>query len=277
MTPREHFKDLDAVYINLEKDVDRKRQVLENCGGLFKTFVRVEPVKYDDMRQKGLEVKKNLEKTAKLFDPKDYLKTCYMYKEVSEKAFMNRKSRKDKLEMTWLPEQYAAHNSLTDTVLNILDDFLGSDKQKLVVVEDDAYPRDFLDIDLDIPDADIIVWGGASRGVVSDAVAVRDGKSFEFKKKTGKGTANYTTCWEVTRRGAIALVRAYDRPAVTIDTAWRYAFDVVDSYALFPMGFVQRFGSSSTDGAFEMPLTVEEARIFIEKNRRKKKGETYNG
>ena len=101
-------------------------------------------------------------------------------------------------------------------------------------------------------------------------------KSFEFRKKTGKGTANYTTCWEVTRRGAIALVRAYDRPAVTIDTAWRYAFDVVDSYALFPMGFVQRFGSSSTDGAFEMPLTVEEARIFVEKNRRKKKGETDN-
>ena len=162
MTPREHFKDLDAVYINLEKDADRKKQVLENCGSLFKTFVRVEPVKYNNMRQKGLEVKKNLEKTAKLFDPKDYLKTCYMYKEVSEKAFMNRKSRKDKLEMTWLPEQYAAHNSLTDTVLNILDDFLGSDKQKLVVVEDDAYPRDFLDIDLDIPDADIIVWGGAS-------------------------------------------------------------------------------------------------------------------
>ena len=276
MTPREHFKDLDAVYINLEKDVDRKKKLLENCGSLFKTFVRVEPVKYFDMRQKGLEVKKGLEKTAKYFDPKGYLKSCYMYREVSEKTFMNRDPRKDKLEMSWLPEHYAAHNSLTETVLGILNEFLDSDKQRLVVVEDDACPRDFLDVDLNIPDADILIWGGASRGVVSDAVAVRDGKSFEFRKKTGKGTANYTTCWEVTRKGASALVRAYDRPAVTIDTAWRYAFDLVDAYALFPMGFVQRSGSSSVDGSFVMPLTQEEADIFVKKNRRHKNGETEN-
>jgi hypothetical protein len=261
MKPSEHFADINAVYINLSKDVDRREKMEALYSSMFKKLSRVEPVHFEDAFEAGVRAKENLIETRKNYDDKDYFKLVNMYADISIKRFRNRKPRADALNFVWLPKHYAAQDSLSQTCKAILKSFIDSGKDRFLLMEDDATPRDFIDKEIDIPDdADILVWGGACPSAQTDANKFSKTLDYSFKKVDGRHSAWYTTAYELTRKGAIALYKEYDaRPGYTVDTVWRYAFDNVNAYRLVPMGFVQGASSSIAEKGVAMPLTREEA------------------
>jgi hypothetical protein len=263
MRPADYFKTIDAVYINLDVATERRASIEHDFGNAFRSLTRVEPVHFDDMFSAGVDAKIRLMESAKSYDEKGYFKCSEQYKEISADRFKKRKGGSVHANSVWTPEQYAAQESLSQTSRKILQAFLNTSLSSLMILEDDARARDFMNQELDIPDADILVWGGAVTSAQSDADRFAKTKSFSFTKINGKHSSWYTTAYEVSRLGAAKLLEEYlARPAYTTDTVWRYAFDEVDTYRLSPMGFVQGASSYLADAGVAMPLTRDEAAAY---------------
>jgi hypothetical protein len=264
MKPRDYFKTIDAVYINLDVAKERRASIEHDFGNTFRSLTRVEPVHFDDMFSAGVDAKMRLIESAESYDEKGYFKCSEQYKKISADRFKKRKGGSVHANSVWTPEQYAAQESLSQTSRKILQAFLNTSLNKLMILEDDARARDFMNQEIDIPDdADILVWGGAVTSAQSDANRFAKNTSFWFSKIDGKHNAWYTTAYEVSRAGASKLLEEYNfRPAYTTDTVWRYAFDEVDTYRLSPMGFVQGASSYLADAGVAMPLTRDEAAAY---------------
>lgn len=253
-TPREHFSKLDALYINLPQREDRRLSIKQNFDNMFHSLDRREPVVFEDRKQAGIEFKQKLVDTAmNNQDVFNLFATYYMYFPVDMEEFASRgrsvpHGRAKELRgypaktATWCPEQYAGHYSLLLTTIGILKEFLASDLDKMVLLEDDAYPRDdFLDAEVRIPDdADILVWGGAVHCNKDDNKAYIKERPFRFRTLRNSKRAWYTTCYEFNRNGAKALLDAFDSDiAATTDTGWLYAFRNCNAYGMKPQGIVQ--------------------------------------
>jgi GR25 family glycosyltransferase involved in LPS biosynthesis len=198
------------------------------------------------------------------YDEKGYFKCSDQYRIEDMDSFKHRKNDCEYVNSVWTPEQYAAQESLSQTYKQILKDFLASKLEHIMIFEDDARARDFMNDEIDIPDdAEILAWGGATSSTQTDAKRFANTESFHFRRVSGKRTAWYFTAYEFTRSGATKLLEDFESvPAYTTDTIVRYTLDRSIAYHLIPMGFVQGGSSYLAREGVQMPLTREEAKTY---------------
>lgn len=240
MLIREYFADLDAYYINLASAKHRRDDMEREFSDVFSTLTRVEPVHTNE--QDGAEFVQDMQ---------------YAYANCNS---LHRFDYFRKAIANYIPGQASKYCSLYRTTRQNLQTFLESDKQRVVFLEDDATCRTgFLDCDMSIPDADMIVWGGACADVHKDSVSFMRHSKYRLKRLDKRRNAIFTTCYEVSRRGAEAFLEAFDNmPAMPIDLLWMYAFDVCNAYACYPMGIAQQGTSGITGAKSSMDYTRTE-------------------
>jgi hypothetical protein len=262
--PKDYFKNLDAVYINLDAATERREAIESSFANVFRSLTRVVPIDFKDKFAVGVDTKLRLMDALQNYDEKGYFKRSNQYKIEDIEDFKHRKNDCKFVNEVWTPEQYAAQESLSQTYKQILKDFLASKLERIMVFEDDARARDFMDKEIDIPDdAEILAWGGATSSTQTDAKHFANAESFHFRRVSGKRTAWYFTAYEFTRSGAEKLLEDFESvPAYTTDTIVRYTLDRSIAYRLIPMGFVQGGSSYLAREGVQMPLTREEAKTY---------------
>ena len=259
MTPREHFKNVDAFYINRFIDEDRRNKIETNFEGIFKSLTRVEPVKFEDMKAQGIDYKRRLVKSKEL-DVDDLFRGT-MFADIDIDRFANRKPKPTSSTSPYTPIQYACAESAALTVKLILTNMLESGLEHVMILEDDACPRwEVLDDVHDIPEGDMILWGMYMHNVLAETKLFKRQKNPTWRKmKPGNGCFG-AHAWEVTRTGAIECLKLYDEfPAVINDVNRQYLFNRIDCYGLYPTGIIQRGDSTISKATIHMALTREEA------------------
>jgi hypothetical protein len=266
--PKDYFKNLDAVYINLDAATERREAIENSFSNIFRSLTRVVPIDFKDKFAVGVDTKLRLMDALQNYDEKGYFKRSNQYKIEDIEDFKHRKNDCKYVNEVWTPEQYAAQESLSQTYKQILKDFLASELDRIMVFEDDARARDFMDDKIDIPDdAEILAWGGATSSVQTDARHFMNEQPFHFLRVSGKRTAWYCTAYEFTRTGAAKLLEDFNSvPAYTTDTIIRYTLDRATAYRLSPMGFVQGDSSYLAREGIRMPLTRDEAKTYDFRN-----------
>ena len=171
MTPREHFAELDAFVAHDMEQTERMEQFTQQFNGVFKSITFVQPEPPRDPRTIREEMHQ-----SKLSDPEWYDWPAYDLPEDMDK-WLEQKGTRSRKGQGKGPRFYVTSDSLRRTQLGILRRFLESSKQRMMMFEDDAYPRlGFLDTELDIPeDAHIFAWGGAK--LMERKVASESGNS----------------------------------------------------------------------------------------------------
>lgn len=242
MIVREHFADTDAYYINLPASKYRRSCIEREFSGMFKSLSRVEPVA--TTIQDGAEFMRCMEDAYNNYNHLHRLDGKQIFVSPSGKV----DSFKQSTDMHVLMQASKYYSLYKTTKLN-LQNFLESGKQRVLFLEDDATCRPgFLDCDMHMPEADIVVWGGACSDVHRDSLAFSMHGRYKLKRIRNRKSAWFTTCYEVTKAGANAMLEAFDStPAIPLDLLWMYAFDVCNAYACYPMGIVQH-GISEVTG-----------------------------
>ena len=262
----DHFKGIDAFYINLDEAEARRESMTSTFSDVFRSLNRVKPIEFvEDAKTVGVQAKASLVEAKKLYDVKHVFKGMVMYNDILLSKFANR-TFNPRAKAPWTPEDYAAQESLYRTTINILLKIVDCDFDRAIIMEDDCYVRDgLLEADIEIPDADILVWGGAFANIMQDAKKFADGKPYAFKRRTSKRRAWFAHCYEVTKAGARTMLDVFKSfPTGTVDTTWLYAFDMCKAYALEPTGIVQSGAASQLQACTRIhPKTREEAKKMI--------------
>lgn len=263
MTPREHFKNVDAFYINRFIDEDRRNKIESGFDGVFKTLTRVEPVKFEDMKTQGIDYKRRLIKTKEL-DVEDLFKGT-MFSDIDLDRFANRKPKPTSSTSPYTPVQYACAESAALTAKSILEYAVDNGLEHIMILEDDACPRwDVLDDIDDIPDGDLILWGMYMHNVLAETKLFKRKKRPTWRKMKSSNGCFGAHAWEVTRTGAIECLKLYDEfPAVVNDVNRQYLFNRIDCYGLYPTGIIQRGDSTISKATIHMALTREEAAQIV--------------
>lgn len=267
MTPRDHFKDVDAAVIHLPSATEREAQVKEVFKDTFRTLQFIEPLPPRDPVQVRLDYyeSKQNDPDWMIFDreyilPEDFDKWRKM---------TNSKYRKG---YGFSPVMVANSDSLRRTSLKLMQDFIhaaetGQSSDRLVILEDDACPRDgFLDdFEFDMPeDAHIICWGGAVVKTQQDGHDFTDrNKPFELTPFGIHTADEYVDrlicahCYEVDVTGAKWLADRYSK-AGALDDLWAKALLAYGgTYRMQPQGVVQVSHGSTIDPkqrGFCMPI-----------------------
>lgn len=243
MIVREYFADLDAYYINMASAEDRRKHIEHEFCDVFSSLTRIEPVHTDI--QDGAEFMLCMEDAYNNYNSSHRLDGKQIFLSPSGKVDSFKPSNDAHILM-----QASKYYSLYKTTKLDLQKFLESGKQRALFLEDDATCRQgFLDCDLHIPDADILVWGGACAELERDNKAFANNSKYKFRRIKNRKSAWFTTCYEVSQAGAKALLDTFDSfPALPIDLLWMHSFDICNAYACYPMGIVQ-YGASEVTGA----------------------------
>lgn len=263
MTPREHFAGIDAFVAHDIGQTERMDQFLHQFDGVFKSITFVQPEPPRDPRTIREEMHQ-----SKLSDLEWYDWGAYDMPEDMDKWLEQKGTRGHKGQGKG-PQFYVAADSLRRTQLGVLNRFLESDNERIMLFEDDAYPRpDFLDTELDVPeDAHIIAWGGAIQSSSSDGRSYVAGDAYElYKIRTkliNKGLAMFCVhALEVDKLGAQWLVDCWSKASI-IDQSWRKALLTNDgTYRVRPQGIVQVNNASTIETSIGagryMPLERDE-------------------
>lgn len=263
MTPREHFADLDAFVAHDMEQTERMEQFTQQFNGVFKSITFVQPEPPRDPRTIREEMHQ-----SKLSDPEWYNLDAYDMPEDMDKWLEQKGTRGCKGQGKG-PYFYVAADSLRRTQLGILSRFLESGKQRMMMFEDDAYPRPgFLDTELDMPeDAHILAWGGAIPSTSADGREYVAGNKYKISKirtkLINKGPSMFCThAYEVDRLGAQWLVDCWSKASI-IDQSWHKALLTNNgTYRVRPQGIVQINNESTIDASVApgryMPLERDE-------------------
>lgn len=264
MTPREHFKNVDAFYINRLQDDIRRHRIQEDFDGVFKSLTRVEPVKFKDMKAQGIDYKKRLIDLKMNYDDRDLL-VGTMFGNCDLSRFANRKEKAKSSSSPYTPEQYARAESLALTVKLILERFINSDLDRVMILEDDAHPRwSILDDIYDVPEADILIWGMYMHNTLQETKNFLHKKHAVWKKMSPGNGCFGSQAWELDRHGAEEFLKLYDEmSAIVVDVSRKFIFDKVTCYGLHPTGIIQRGDSTISNSSMQMALTREEAAGII--------------
>lgn len=144
---------------------------------------------------------------------------------------------------------FAHQESLRLASLDVLQEFLDSDHETMLVLEDDAESDGrFMDADIDIPDFDILVIGGACRSPSNEMRLRRlldmSARRFSVQRACSDDLNWFSQAYIVNRTGARELMNAWSEPCA-IDWAWGSAFRRCRAYAVRPFG-VRQSGADST-------------------------------
>lgn len=261
----ERMKNVDAFYANRMQDKERRERLESGFEGVFRSLTRLEPVKFDDMRAQGVDFKKRLMECRK-YDYKGVLKNIAFNTVVIDR-FAKRNTRSVKSPVPYTPEAYAASESLALTAKQAFETFLASDNERMMFLEDDAMMRtEILDSLTDIPDADMIVWGGCTNGLKNEAARFAKTDGYKWRKLNSKSWHNGAQAFELNRKAASEFLKLYEMfPAIILDQNWLYLFDDVEAYSLMPVGIIQSGLSVINGSTIRMPLTKQEAMDGIEK------------
>lgn len=227
----DYLKTLPAYYINVDTNSERHQQFLSQTAPLFASVNRHPASPIVDARSEALEWREMIKLSKET--PGHYDKVNVFL--ANDKTMEREKKQRE----------YAATFSLYRSVLEVMNRFLESGEDRMILLEDDAVPRLQLleEVNAASPFVDLIVWGGA----IPMGAHNHDGKQFvagkepRWKEVTKKGTGRYiATAYEVTRYGAEVQAWALTAHPHAVDCAWWYTMDLVRSVVLEPTGFVQR-------------------------------------
>lgn len=238
----------------MESEKSRRAQVEANFADVFGELKFIEPFKQGTLEEQGLMFKHELVNARLHTDELGLLSRLHQAEAIDDVEFLARTLSDRHKFGAYTAEQFGKYRSLYMTTLNVLQSFLQSDMKSLILMEDDAYPRSkFLDTDLHIPEADILVWGGACNSLSKDNKSFALGKQYAFKKLQRRKYATFTTCYEFTRRGADILLSEYNsRHPMPTDIIWCYAFRKCEAYTMSPMGIIQKGESTVVDRQLQM-------------------------
>lgn len=239
----EHFAKLDAYVVSTPDSKSRRDKFMQHFDGLFKSITFVPPVTFDDMHERGKDFKMRLILTSQTIPNADRMHNYVFTDKDVEQLETRRKYNRTNDAGPHSYEAYAASESLSLTVKGILEYFLDSDSESVMVLEDDAEPRmKVLDAVDCIPTCDVLGWGAFYSGIEKDTKALKSNMQPHWNKLHFRNRFWFANAVEWTRAGAEAYVQMHkDMPAVFNDISCKllvsnYGMDI---RSLEPVGIIQ--------------------------------------
>lgn len=249
VTYRKHLARLTCVWINLDESTERAAAWTSTCAPLFRAT----------RRQRGVPVS---EVTDEQFE--DFI---VGWKRTFAETLPNVADRTEMfVQRGSVPKtRYDSHTrraqcALTRAHVLALRWGLDAGLERFVVSEDDAFPRvtvHHLDTPVPPRDVDIAVHGGAlaMAAHAADDRRFAAGHPHRWVPVRRPFNALCATTYEVTRRGAEAILRAVAEHPMLIDHAWGFALRDVPSAVVYPNIFPQ-VGVSTRGGSVHRPTLV---------------------
>uniref|UniRef100_A0AAU6R6B6 Glycosyltransferase n=1 Tax=Micrococcus phage Kurnik TaxID=3092208 RepID=A0AAU6R6B6_9CAUD len=242
---REYLRDIHAVVINVPSSTERLQQFMRSTAPLFAgvTVHSASPVTQAREEAYGWRQKVRAGHDSDIDS---------RFKNV--KVFL---AQDKTLEREAKQLEYAKTYSLYRTTKALLERFLDSNLERIIVLEDDAVPRamDLMTLEMSVEQHqkfELSVWGGAiGMGAHKhDDEVYRNGKDPAWKPITSPNGKYIATAYEVTRQGAAQFLYDLRVHPHAVDCSWWYTMAAVPSQVLSPTGFVQ-WGQSDRINSFK--------------------------
>jgi hypothetical protein len=250
----DHFSLIDAYWINLERDPERRDRMLVDVLGHFKAQHRIEAV---DGRQWQEEEAYKWRDQVLATHERDAAEDNILRRRKGP-AGMKHLSTNERTRKLYLRTAACYGSHLRALYQGIL-----SGAPRFMVFEDDAALRlgytDEITITEEVAEAEMIIWGGA----IPLAAHKTDNEDFAAGRKPRwvtlpKGDKLYTyfcaTAYEVTSHGARVLYDEMRTHPHGADVSWWFGINKLRTVRLAPVLFPQTGESSRLDGVERTPV-----------------------
>lgn len=242
-----HLASLPCVWINLDESVERREAWTRLSAPLFHSAYRLRATPVSEVPDERFEAFiAGWKRTVHEVLPRIGTSSGEMFIQ-----------RGGVPKMKYDSHTRRAQCALTESHVRALRWGLDAGWDRFVVSEDDAVPRSTAyDLLTPVPpsEADIAVHGGAlaMAGHASDNTRFVQRRPHRWVPIARPFNSLCATVYEVTRRGAKAVVRAVEEHPMLIDHTWGFAFLEVSSFAIYPNIFPQA-GRSTRNNTVHTP------------------------
>lgn len=233
-----HFKSLPAFVLNLDRSADRLVKFMSTHANVFDSITRVQAVEGRDLslsEVRDFTARSNAlvwEIAAATNCPTDKRGLKDGLRKMTALDRVKENSTGFKHMAGWAG-LYAGH-------LKMLSQAIESKHPRFILLEDDAEIRTTFN-DIDVPAADIILWGSVNMASHKTDAAryTRNDKSLSFVKPQERSQALLATATEYTRESAIRVYEVLTTLCGQWDLVWWEALKHEHVIKSVPMVFVQ--------------------------------------